>query len=84
MNKKNEVVTIRKVTFNITEEQKYETTLTKPEVENKIENGDLQHKVVSFGKQNGDYVSKYVIDLQILPTATELRFYADETGKSLF
>ena len=57
------------------------TTLTKSEVENKIENGDLQHKVVSFGKQKGDYVSKYVLDLQILPTATELRFYADETGK---
>jgi len=57
------------------------TTLTKSEVENKIENGDLQHKVISFGKQKGDYVSKYVLDLQILPTATELRFYADKTGR---
>ena len=57
------------------------TTLTKLEVKNKIDNGDFQHKVVSVGKQEGDYVSRYVIDLQILPTATELRFYADESGK---
>lgn len=57
------------------------TTLTKLEVKNKIDNGDFQHKVISIGKQKGDYVSRYVIDLQILPTATELRFYADESGK---
>ena len=57
------------------------TTLTKLEVKNKIDNGDFHHKVVSIGKQKGDYVSRYIIDLQILPTATELRFYADESGK---
>ena len=57
------------------------TTLTKQEVKNKIENGDFQHKVVTIGKRKGDYVSRYVIDLQILPIATELRFYADKTGK---
>lgn len=57
------------------------TTLTKQEVKIKIENGDFQHKVLTIGKQKGDYVSKYVIDLQILPIATELRFYADKTGK---
>jgi len=57
------------------------TTLTKLEVENQIKNGDLQHKIISFGKQKGKYVSKYVLDLQILTIATELRFYADKTGK---
>lgn len=57
------------------------TTLTKHEVKNKIENGDFQHKIVPIGKQSGEYVSKYVLDLQIFPTATELRFYADESGK---
>jgi len=56
-------------------------TLTKQEVKNKIENGDLQHKVVLIGKEEGDYVSRYVLDLQIVATATELRFYADETGR---
>ena len=59
------------------------TALTKREVENKIGNGDFQHRIVSFGKQEGDYISKYVPGLQILPTATELRFYADETGKTV-
>ena len=57
------------------------TALTKQEVKNKIENGDFQHKVVLIGKEEGDYVSKYVLDLQIMTTATELRFYADETGR---
>ena len=57
------------------------TTLTKQEVENKINNGDFEHKVVSFGKEEGKYVSKYLLDVQILTTATELGFYADETGK---
>ncbi len=57
------------------------TTLTKLEVKNKIDNGDFQHKVISIGKQKGEYISKYIIDLQILSTATELRFYADESGK---
>lgn len=57
------------------------TTLTKQEVKNKIENGDFQHKVVSIGKEEGDYVSKYVLDLQVLATATELRFYADDMGR---
>jgi len=56
-------------------------TLTKQEVKNKIENGDFQHKVVTFGKEEGNYVSKYVLDLQIMTTATELRFYADATGR---
>jgi len=57
------------------------TTLTKLEVKNKIDNGDFQHKVVSFGKQKGEYISRYILDLEILTTATELRFYADESGK---
>lgn len=57
------------------------TTLTKQDVKSKIENGDFQHKVVSIGKQRGEYVSRYVIDLQIITIATELRFYADKSGK---
>lgn len=56
-------------------------TLTKNEVEKKIANGTYQHKVVSIGEIKDLYVSKYVLDLQIEPVATELRFYADETGK---
>ncbi len=47
----------------------------------KIEKGELEHKIVLIGKAEGDYISKFVLDLQILPIATEYRFYADETGK---
>lgn len=56
-------------------------TLTKKEVESKISDGAFQHKVISLGNQRGKYISKYILDLQIIPTATELRFYADSTGK---
>jgi len=57
------------------------TTLTRKTVEEKIENGEFQYKREDRGNPGGDYVSRYVIDLQVIPTATELRFFADETGK---
>lgn len=57
------------------------TTLTMQTVEAKIEKGILAHQIVNHGKPVGRYVSRYVIDLQIIPTATELRFYADANGK---
>lgn len=57
------------------------STLTRQTIEDKIEKGILEHKVVNKGKPVGRYVSRYVVDLQIIPTATEIRFYADRNGK---
>jgi hypothetical protein len=56
-------------------------TLTKAEIEKRIADGELEHKVVGFGKESGRYVSKYVLDLQIIPTVTELRFYESDEGR---
>lgn len=57
------------------------TTLTKKEVEQKIQEGKLAHTITSHGCGTGKYVSKYVIDLQVTAIAHEHRFYADENGK---
>lgn len=56
-------------------------TLTRQTIEEKIEKGMLQHKVINHGEPVGKYTSRYVVDLQIIPSATELRFYADCNGK---
>jgi len=56
-------------------------TLTRETIEDKIEKGILQHKVVNQGEPVGRYTSRYVVDLEIIPTVTELRFYADGNGK---
>lgn len=57
------------------------TTLTKADVEKKIQEGKLAHTITSHGCGTGKYVSKYVIDLQVTATAHEHRFYADEKGE---
>lgn len=56
-------------------------TLTGKDIEAKIASGEYQHKVVSFGSGTGKYIKKYEIDLQIIPVAREMRFYADGEGK---
>lgn len=56
-------------------------TLTKADVEEQIRRGSLTHKVKHVGKKSERYISKYVIDIEITSVATELRFYADASGK---
>ena len=56
-------------------------TLTKGDVQDKIKSGAYQHKVVTVGKPEGNYVSKYVVDLEIRPVATEYRFYPNKDGR---
>lgn len=57
------------------------TTLTREYVEQGIRENRFAHKIKSFGTGRGKFVSRYVLDLEITATATELRFYGDETGK---
>jgi hypothetical protein len=51
--------------------------LSRAEVENKIAKGQLRHEVVGHGKPEGNYTSKYVIDLRVEAVAVEHRFYGN-------
>lgn len=57
------------------------TTLTKAQIEQKIASGRCRHKIRTIGRVSGqDYVTKYVVDLNVEPVITEIRIYADENG----
>ena len=55
--------------------------LSKSAVEEKIKNGELEHKVVKHGNEKEKYVTRYILDIQIGVVAEEHRFYPDENGK---
>lgn len=58
------------------------TTLTKAQVEEKIKSGMCRHEIRTIGNPSTQkYVTKYVVDLEVIPRITELHIYADETGK---
>ncbi len=58
------------------------TTLTKADVEEKLRSGKCRHQVREIGNPSGGkYITKYEIDLDIAPLATEIRIYADEKGR---
>lgn len=47
----------------------------------KIDSGELKHEVVDIGDPNRRYETRYKIDIQVIPTAIELRFHEDGTGR---
>ncbi len=55
--------------------------LIKSVVEDKIKNNEFKHEIIDVGQKNKDYVSKYILDLQISVIAKEYRFYKDKNGK---
>lgn len=57
------------------------TTLTKAKVKEQIEKGAYDVKIKEIGKRSEHYVTRYVLDLQTRPVATEVRIYVDENGK---
>lgn len=58
------------------------TTLTKSDIEDKIASGRCRHEIRTIGKASGqNYVTKYVVDLNVVPVITEIHIYADENGK---
>ena len=57
------------------------TTLTKESVQEKIKNGEFDVIIKEIGTRSDKYVTRYVIDLQTKPIATEVRIYVDENGK---
>lgn len=57
-------------------------TLTKADIEEKIQSGKCRHEVRTLGSEkSGRYVTKYVVDLKAETIITEVRIYADEQGK---
>ena len=55
--------------------------LRKKDIENKIANKEIEHEVINVGIPKGEFVSKYIIDVEIRTVAKEYRFYKDENGK---
>ena len=57
-------------------------TLTKEDVETLIKSGSCQHEIENYGNPVGDYVVRYILDVQLKTVVRELRFYADAEGNS--
>lgn len=57
------------------------TGLSKKDIEVKIANNEIEHEVINVGKPQGEFVSKYIIDIEIKTIAKEYRFYKDQNGK---
>ncbi len=57
------------------------TTLTKADIEEKIQSGKCKHEIKTIGTTSTEkYVTKYVVDLKMETVITEVRIYADEQG----
>ncbi len=56
-------------------------TATREAVERKLREGKFQHRLKHIGEESENYVVRYVLDLDITATATEVRVYADKDGK---
>ena len=57
------------------------STLTKADIERKLNSGECIHKIKKIGSGKGSYITKYVIDLDVKEVITEIRIYADQDGK---
>lgn len=55
--------------------------LSKAEVEQKIREGIYEHRVEQIGNPSREYITRYRLDLEVKPVATEIRIHADEKGK---
>ena len=55
--------------------------LSKENIKKKIENKEIEHKIINVGKPQREFVSKYIIDVEVKTIAKEYRFYRDENGK---
>ena len=50
--------------------------------EEKIKSGKCQYKIKIIGnQQNKKYITRYVVDLDVIITVLEVRIYADGNGK---
>lgn len=57
-------------------------TLTKAHVEEMIRSRKCRHEIKEVGDPStGKYVTRYTVDLKVVPHVTEVRIYADGNGK---
>ncbi|MBQ8190041.1 MAG: transposase [Lachnospiraceae bacterium] len=56
-------------------------TLTKQDAEEKLRSGRFEHKIENIGTSEGKYITKYVMDLEVIPVIREIRIYADSDGR---
>ena len=55
--------------------------LSKSDVEEKIHKGIYEHHIEEIGTSGRPYITGYRLDLDVKTVATEIRIYADDTGK---
>lgn len=56
-------------------------TLTKSYVQKKIESGEFRHDIHNIGNpSHKKYITKYVLDLDVMPVIKEIRIYANKNG----
>ena len=55
--------------------------LSKKAVEEKINKGEFKHEIIHKGKVQKEYISKYILDIEINTVAKEYRFYKNKDGK---
>lgn len=55
--------------------------LSKADIQKKIEDGSYEHRIETIGVPSKKYITRYRLDLEIKTVATEIRIYADESGK---
>ena len=57
------------------------TTLSKKDVDKMLKSGQCKHIIKNIGKRSGNYVSRYVVDIKIVPVVTEYRIYQNKNGR---
>lgn len=55
--------------------------VSKADVEKKIKDGLVEHKIKDIGNAKNPYITRYILDLEVKTVATEIRIHADENGK---
>ena len=57
------------------------STLTKKDIEKKLRIGKYVHQITSIGKEEGEYIKKYVLDFKVILVINEIRIYQDKNGE---
>lgn len=56
-------------------------TLTRKDIQEKIDSGELEPEIKVIGSGRGEYITKYVLDLRVSTSVVEYRIYRNEDGR---
>lgn len=56
-------------------------TLTPEDVSRMLSSGKCEHNVKIIGRPGGKYVTRYTVDMRVVPVVTEYRIYQNKQGK---